>query len=185
MRWTKSFADRNGLSYRKVQQVEDARVKAVTEGNVVEDITRIQAAFNRYNIKSPSQVVNMDQLGMRFKKMVGKSLRKGFVDRSRSKKNIALQRTLDSKGGLDRVTLMPAVSACGKAYTPCVVYPGKQPHYRKIYGRYETLNDVLMPCHLFHNETSAANSEIIYNWGLKFFKETKTVLAGGKTWCWF
>lgn len=110
MRWTKSFADRNGLSYRKVQQVEDARVKAVTEGNVVEHIARIQAAFNRYNIKSPSQVVNMDQSCMIFKKMVGKSLRKGFVDSSKSKNNIALQRTWDSKGGLDRVTLMPAVT---------------------------------------------------------------------------
>lgn len=37
-----------------------------------------------------------------------------------------------------------------------------------------------MPCHLFQNETSAAKSEIIYNWGLKFVKETKKVRAGGK-----
>lgn len=75
---------------------------------------------------------------------------------------------------------MRVVSSCGKAYSPCVVYPGKQPQYLKVQGRYDTLEDVLMPFNLFHNETSADNSDIIYNWGLQFLKITEDIRVGGQ-----
>lgn len=179
VRWVKNFADRNHLAYRKVQQVEAARINAVTEEHICEHIARVQAAIKRYGIRSASQIVNMDQSGMSFKKMVGRSLRKGFVSNNKGNKSSALQKTLSAKGNLDRVTIMPVVSACGKAFKPVVVYPGKLPHYRKVNGRFETLSDVLMPSYLYHNDTSAANSEIIYDWGMKFIEETKELRSNG------
>lgn len=162
-----------------MQQVEDVRVAAVTKENVAEHISRVQAAIKRYNIKSAKQIVNMDQSGISFKKMVGRSLRKGFRDNSKGNKS-TVQNTLSAKGNLDRVTLMPVVAAHGSAFTPCVIYPGKQPHFRKVRGRFETLGDVLMKSHLYYNEHSAANSEIIYDWGKKFVEETQYIREDGK-----
>lgn len=117
----------------------------------------------------------MGQSGMSLKKMVGRSLRKGFVDGKMRKKNSALKRTLDAKGNMDRVTIMPVVGACGKYYKPVLVYPGNLPSYRKVQGRFETLEHVLMPCYSYQNETSAADSKIIYDWCVKFIKETKEI----------
>lgn len=178
-RWIKSFSQRNNLSYKRIQQVESCRLNAVTKHHVAEHIARLNAAFKRYGITSARQVVNMDQSGTSFQKMVGRSLRKGFVNSAHKSKNICLQKTLSAKGKLDRVTIMPVVGADGTAYRPCVIFPGKQPHYRVVNGVHETIHDSLMPCHLYYNETSAANSEIIFDWGKKFVEETKEIRKNG------
>lgn len=86
---------------------------------------------------------------------------------------MALQKTLDAKGNLDRVTIMPVIGACGKAYKPVVVYPGKITQYGKFRGRVENITDVFMYCYLYHNDTSVANSAIVYEWGIKVIRETK------------
>lgn len=177
--WLKSFSARQNLITKRIQQVEAARLEAVTHRNVAAHISRVQAAIDRFNIKSPSQIVNMDQTGMSFSKMVGRSLRRGFYDGAEKKKVLGLQKTLSAKGSLDRVTLMPVVDAAGKAYKPCVVYPGKLPHFRRVAGKLETLHDCLPDSYLYYNDSSAANSEIILDWGKKFVEETKHVRENG------
>lgn len=103
---------------------------------MTEHIARCQADFNIFNITSPSQIVTMDQFGMSFNIMVGRSLRKGFVNMYDKNKCLALKQTLSAKGNLDRVTHMPVVATDGTAYKPCVVYPGKNVHSRKCNGEY-------------------------------------------------
>lgn len=174
-RWVKRFSQRHGLSYRRVQQVEGVRVDAVKHDVVAEHIARMEAVYKRYNIKHARQLVNMDQSGSSFKKMVGRSLRKGMVPSDDSAKALALQKTLATRGSLDRVTVMPVVSADGHAYKPCVVYPGKHAHYRTVNGRKETLHDFLMKCYLYYNETSAANSSIILDWAHHFVDEVNQI----------
>lgn len=178
--WVKKFSNRNKLSYRRVQQVEAVRVQAVSRSNVSEHIARVQAAINRYSIRSASQIINMDQSGMSFEKIVGRSLRKGFCDAATRKCSLAVQKTLQTKGNLNRVTVMPVVSASGTAYKPVIVYPGKLPHFRTVNGKHETLYDSLPDCYIYYKETAAANSEIILDWAEKFLIETESIRSEGK-----
>lgn len=88
----------------------------MTKGNVSEHIDPVQEAINWYKISTASQIVNMDQSGMSFCKMVGRSLRKGFCSSKEKKDLLGFQKTLTTKGNRDRVTLMPVVDAAGFAY---------------------------------------------------------------------
>lgn len=54
------------------------------------------------------------------------------------------------KEDLNRVTVMPVISADENAYTPVVVYPEAFSHYRRIHGTLESLHAVLVNCLLFH-----------------------------------
>lgn len=102
LRCNRDITSRNSLSNRQVQKVEDARVNEVMKKTVLEKIDRVQAVFNRYNITIRSQVFNMYQSGMSFKKIVGKSLRKGFVESSKNKKNSVVQMIIEAKGKLGK-----------------------------------------------------------------------------------
>lgn len=70
---------------------------------------------------------------MSFCKMVGRALRKGLCSSKEKKDILGFQKTLTTKGNLDRVTLMPVVDAAGFAYKPGIVFPGKKQHFRRVY----------------------------------------------------
>ena len=119
---------RFGLQYQSEQIVEDQRITAINPSTVSEHIARIQAAFDRYGIRDPRFIFNTDQSGSSFKRMCGRSLRKGY-----GRKDKKLQQAcIRTRGQLDRVTVIPCISASGKAYKPVIVFPGIQPHYRKV-----------------------------------------------------
>jgi len=63
--------------------------------------------------------------------MAGRSLRSviGFKQRE------LVRSVLSTRGNLERVTVMPVVRASGDPYKTMVVFPGKQPHFRRVNGR--------------------------------------------------
>lgn len=136
--------------------------------------------MDRYNVNEAERIINLDQSGMSFNIKLGRSLRRGFVNGNEKKKELTLQKTLETKGNLDRVTIMPVVSASGFAFKPCVIYPGKLPHYRKVNNTVETLKDVLMPNYFYYNDSSAANSNILLDSAKNFVEETTEIRRGGK-----
>ena len=136
------FLSRHNLELRAVRQVEDKCVMAMTPEHVSEHIARIKAAMDRYHIHDPPFIFNMDQSGCSFGKIIGRSLRKGVGSQGSN----LVQKNITIKGDLDRVTTMPVVSAEGKAYTPCLKFPGKTPHYRTVRCEYQTVQHVLRDC---------------------------------------
>lgn len=157
----KLFIRRHKLRTSAVQKKENGREKYVRPEVISEHIARVAALVKRFNITSADHVFNMDQSGSSISKMVGREFRMGIADGSKNNRSVALKKTLYVKGSLDRVTVMTVVSASGVEYKPCVIYPGKQPQFSKVQGKVETPHDILIPCYLFYNETSAANYSII------------------------
>lgn len=142
-RWIKSFSVRNKLSYRRIQQLEAVRLSSITKDHISQHISHVQTSMNRYNITPADRIFNMDQSGSSLEKMVGRSLRKVFVNINEKKQSIALQKTIAVKGKLHRVTFMPVVSADGSAYNPIIAYSRKLPHYHMVNGKFETFHDLL------------------------------------------
>ena len=171
LKFCDNFLARHILESRSVRQVEDSRVDAITMEKVTEHIARVQAAMDRYHINDPRFIFNMDQTGSSFEKIIGRSLRKGVGRKGQH----LIQKTIRTKGDLVRVTVMPVVSAAGKAYTPCVIFPGKTPHYRIVKGQGQTLHNVWMDCLLYHRDPPGADSEIVFDWAKSFVKETESL----------
>ena len=67
---------RHKLEYRAVLQVEDSRVDATVPAMVMEILAKVQAAIDRYHIHDSRYILNMDQSGSSFEKIIGRSLRK-------------------------------------------------------------------------------------------------------------
>ena len=104
-----------------VQFVEDKRLLAITPSTVTEQI--VQAELGRYNIRDARCILNVDQSGSSFARIVGRSPRRGM-----EKPGQRLQQSnVRTKGQLDRVKIMPVVSAAGSTFKPVIVYPGKNP----------------------------------------------------------
>ena len=125
--WVEIFIKRReDLSKVPIRTIEDKRAEAVNPSTVGEHHGRIQAIYNRYRIRHPSQVVNLDQSGSSFDRIHGRSLRRGIASSQRSTAlTLASMRT---KGILNHVTLMAVVGADGRANKPALVFPGRQPH---------------------------------------------------------
>ena len=166
--WIKSFSNRHNLSCRNAQCIENKRVEAMSAANVAEHIARVQAACKRYNIKDGSRVFNMDQSGISFAKMCGRSLRKAVTPENIKPVQIAVR----TKGNLERVTIMPVVSASGQTYTPVIVFPGKQAQFRRVRGTLQTVHNFLPPCYFYQREVPGVDSDIIFDWAKKFVRET-------------
>ena len=167
---------RFGLQYQSVQIVEDQRLLAITPATVSELIARIRVALGRYGIRDPRFIFNTDQSGSSFNIMCGRSLRKGY-----GKKDKKLQQAcIRTKGQPDRVTVMPCISASGKAYKPVLVFPGVQPHYRKVRRQYQDMSSVLLECYLHYRETPGADSAIVYDWAKNFLDETRELRKRGQ-----
>lgn len=70
---------RNRLSYRIVRQVEGQRVNALSKTNVVEHLSRVQAAMDGYHIKESRYVFNIGQSGASMEKKNERALQKRLV----------------------------------------------------------------------------------------------------------
>ena len=170
------MAKRHGLQRKSVRVIEQSGVEALSKRVVAEHVARVQAASARFYIKDSKFIFNMDQSDASFEKMVGRSLRKRYAPKER----VLVQTGIRTKGKLDRVTVMPVVSAAGVAYTPVIVFPGIQAHYRRVRGKSQTLEDVLPPYHLFQREIPGVNSEINFEWAQTFVDETAKLRANNQ-----
>ena len=75
---------------------------------------------------------------------------------------------------------MPVVSAAGRPYTPCVIFPGKSAHFRVVNGHNENLQSNLMKCLVYHCDPPGADSAIVYDWAKVFVAETEHLRATNK-----
>lgn len=169
--WLGRFMKRNGFRSTSVALIEDKREKAVTADNLCEHLQRVQAVFDRFNIKDPRHVFNLDESGASFHQITGRSLRKGVCMKGQKVQRIAVR----TKGNLDHVTIMSVVSAAGVALKPVVVFPGKQAHYRKVQGQVQCLTSVLPPCHVFYHNPAGVSSTIFSEWARLFVEEAKFI----------
>ena len=138
------------------------------EEHITEHIARQGAAYKRYSINHDDFVLNMDQSGISFAKMVRRSLRKGIGSSGQT----LTQKAIRTSGNLERVTVVPVVSASGNTYTPVVVYPGTQANYRKVRGQVQTVLQFLPNCYFYQREVPGVDSRIIYDWAQKFLEDT-------------
>ena len=174
--WLKGFMRRNFLETKSVKVVEDKRVQALTRDHVAEHIGRVKAIIARYNIKNAKYIFNLDQSGCSSQRMTGRSLREGVGPR-----HVALiNSSVRTKVNLERVTIMPVVSANGFAYKPVVIYPGVQRHYRTVKGERQTSHGYLPNCYLYQREMPGVNMDIMFNWAKGFVEETKELRSEGQ-----
>lgn len=68
------------------------------------------------------------------------------------KDNQVLQKTLRTKENFNRPVIMTAISAAGIVFTPCLIYSGVTPRFRRVHGRVDTIQNLLMKCIMFHLE---------------------------------
>ena len=105
--------------------------------------------------------------------MAGRSLRKGIGVTNQSLVSAAVK----TKGKLDRVTVMCVINAAGQEFKPVVVYPGKQPHYRRLGSSIQTVHQFLPPCYFYRRDPAGADSNS-FNRALSFVKETEELRIG-------
>ena len=175
-KYVENLLVRHGLKCSAVREVEDNRVDAITPAIVMENIARVQAVVNRYNIHNPNFIFNMDQSGSSFENIIGRSLCKGVGLKGQNLR----QMTISTKRNLNRVTIMPVVSAAGKMFTRCLIFPDKTGHYRVVRGQYQTLQDVLMDCKLYYRGPAGVDASIIFDWATHFVKETENLRANNQ-----
>lgn len=162
--WVTQCLTRHELSYKPVRVVEDKRVLAVTEQNLCEHIARVNAVINSYRIKDAGFMFSMDQSGCSFVKMTGRSLRKGVGPR-----NVALIHTgIRTNGNLERVTVMPVISAAGAKFKQANRLPWQTGHFRRVKRKVQTLHTLLPDCYLYQREVSGVNSAVILGVGFQF-----------------
>ena len=165
------------LSIRLVRAIESRLIQAVTRRNVGEHIARMQAAMDRYNVHDARRIFNIDESGVSFRTMAGKRLRKGITTRD---KQYAFSSLVRTKGSLDRVTVLCVVNAAGERFKPAIVFPGKQPHYRRVDGVVETIHSYIPTCYFYQCDSAGVDSSVFYDWATNFVEETAYLREGRK-----
>lgn len=123
-------------------------------------------------------IFNLDGSSISFKTIAGRILRKGF-----GPSGARLQgKAVTTKGKLERVMVMCVVNAAGESFKPVIVYPGKQPHLRRVHGRYKSAANALPPCYFFQRDLPGANTQIFHEWAKRFEEKTSHLRDGGRYW---
>ena len=153
-----NFIKRNPtLSIRSVRAIESRRIQAVTRRKVGEHIARMQAAMDRFNVHDARRIFNIEESGVSFRTLARKILRKGITTRD---KQYAFSSLVSTKGNLDRVTVLCVVNAAGESFKPAVVFPGKQPHYRRVDEVVETIHSYLPTCYFYQRDSAGVDSSV-------------------------
>ena len=178
--WVEGFIlCRKYLQTRCMQLIKEKGVQVILPSRVSEHISRTIAMSKHFGIKDPAQVVNLDECGAIFEKMARKSLRRG-VSHENNPASLILS-SIRTKGNLNHVTFMDVFGTDGTAYKPVVVFPGEQPHYRRLGdGLTQTVHDFLPPCYLYHLDPAGVDSKIFLDWAKKFIRDTADVRANGR-----
>lgn len=131
--------------------------------------------MERFNVRDPRRIFSLDESEVSFKNMAGWSLRKciGRID------NNLQCRVVQTQGKLEQVTIMCVLNAAGESFKPVVVFPGKQPLFRRVCARYGNVLEYLPPCYVFQTDPPGVNSAIFFDWGTSFVTETANVRKGG------
>lgn len=175
--WVTGFLSRHvEIELKNMQKVEASHVTAVTRERVSEHLARCKALYERYHINDGRRIFNIDQTGISFKSMRGRCMHKGIGP---VEKNIVTTGAA-TKGNLSFVTVMPVINAAGQALKPVIVFPGVQPHWRRVNGNYQLAQDFLPDSHYFQRSPAGVNSQIFFEWAQFFLEETIELRSSGK-----
>lgn len=94
-------------------------------------MARVGIAIEGYNVCDTARIFKIEESGISFKSSCRHCPGKGD---GRIRKELYTTK-LSTSGGLERVTVMVAVSASERAYKPVIVYPGKEALYRYVGGQ--------------------------------------------------
>lgn len=102
---------------------------------VTREILFIQyPSLNHNNISEASRVFNLDETEVSFRELLSNCNQKGIS----ASHTVATAALSDTRGSLDHLTLMPIVSADGKANSSVIILPYLQAPYRAVNGIHET-----------------------------------------------
>ena len=118
------FKRNSALSLKKRCNLETDRAIAMSPTNIAEHYARLQQAYNEYGICSGARIFNLDESGFSTKTAY-RALAKGVMEASGRSNSIELKWSSNA----DHVTLMPTVSADGRAWDPVAIAPGKRAKY--------------------------------------------------------
>lgn len=177
--WMKRFVARwPELKLQCAVNLEYERAEAMSPVNIAAHFARIKALSEKYGIKEPCQVFNLDESGFSIRGMAWSGRSKRVVRRAAR----ANARQLKWRGSVDHVTMMAVVSAGGQSYTPLFVLPGIKARYRRrCGGRVETPADYLpSPNYLMMRDVAGVDTDIFVTWAMNFIKETEYVRRDGR-----
>ena len=118
------FKRNSAISLKRRCNLEKDRATAISPTNIAEH-SRLQQAYNEYNICSGAQIFNLDESGFSTETAY-RARAKGVMEASGRSNSIELKWSSNA----DHVTLMPVVSADGRARDPVAIAPGKRAKYR-------------------------------------------------------
>lgn len=121
--------------------------------------------MDKHNVHDASRVFNVDDTGIYFKELLVHFNERGLV-RSASNTTSILSNT---RGLLDHVTMMPAISADGRCHTSVFIFPYTQEPYMVLNDSYKTVHAYL-PSHsfLFFRKPAGMDRFIFNSWGPRF-----------------
>lgn len=106
-------------------------------------MVRVKASMERFNIRDPHYVINLDEYGISFKESGRRVNAKAVGHRG----SLLLTTTVKTQN-VDHVTVMGVICAAGFSFKPICVFSGKQKHFQCVKGKTEGLLTHLMPCYL-------------------------------------
>ena len=168
--FVRSFLKRHSkIRMRRRAALEQKRKTAMSPHNMAMHFARLKKAYTRFEIVSPAQVFNIDESGV--------STRTGGRGKGKAAMNAEGRSNaveLEFSSNAEHVTLMPVVSADGKAWPPVIVFPGVFHKFRVLPdGKKEFLHDYLPTDALVAHRTPAGiDSDLFYKWIDRFIEQT-------------
>lgn len=164
------------LKVNFVRSIDDKRIQALKPDHACEHIVRVEEAMKRFNILDPARIVNVDELGAAFKSLWCRSLRKRI---RRAEKQLFHTKVL-TRGNLDCLTVMGAVSAIGKEYRPAIIFQGMHARYCVANGSAQTLHAYLFEYCIYQRKTAGVDSAIFLDWTKEFLREKEELRLGNE-----
>lgn len=124
---------------------------------ISEHVAWLKVAISRYGICSPQFIFIVDESGVSFWNMAGRSARKciGY----RNQRPVAT--VGHTHGNLDCITIMGLVNAISQGFRTLIVLPGKNPHNSKVSnGTLKTVNDFLTPSYAHYRDLPDIDTSI-------------------------
>ena len=177
-RWVEGFLSRNPeIAVRPVRAVDARRIEAVTRHNIATHIARVQVDMDRFDIHDPNLILNVDESGISFQKMAGRSL---LRELGNAHEKTLVSTMIRTRGRMERATVMCFVNAAGLSFKPVMVFPGKQPHYRMVGSSVETVHSYLPSCYFYQRENAGVDTGVLLDWVRGFVEETAHLRHRGK-----
>ena len=168
--FVRAFLKRNkNIRMRRRAPLEQRRKMAMSPEVLAAHYARLKNAYKHYKILSPAQVFNIDESGVSARSG-GRG--KGKAAMAANGRSNAVE--LEFSANAEHVTVMPVVSADGKAWPPVVILPGTFHKYRtRSDGTIETVHNFLPhDAMVAHRSPAGMDSNLFALWVERFIQQT-------------